>query len=146
MDRPFFRLESEVSFRDTDASGWLHFTNIFHHVERAEHACLRSLGLLVFARDQGGWPRVHAECDYHRPLLCGDRIEVQLAIAALGTSSVSWRFEIIAAANHTAASGTLVTVRVNHEGKGQPLSAVERAALEPGLRCGIESTPPPGRD
>jgi acyl-CoA thioesterase FadM len=41
------------------------------------------LGLLVFDRSQGAWPRVKVTCDYRRPLLCGDEIEIHLAIAAL---------------------------------------------------------------
>jgi acyl-CoA thioester hydrolase len=132
MDRPFHRHPAEISFRDTDASGWMHFTSAFHHVEMAEHACLRTHGLLVFARDQGGWPRVHLTCDFHRPLLGGDNVEVQLAIKSLGTSSVTWRFEILTAAGDLAVSGTLVTVRVDACGRPQPLSDAERAALEPG--------------
>ena len=133
MEHPFYRHASEVTFRDTDASGWLHFTNVFHHVEMAEHACLRACGLLVFARDQGGWPRVKVNCDYRKPLLCGDKIEVHLAVAAVGTSSLTWNFEVINPAGETAARGSLTTVRVNHLGRPQALSPDERAALERGL-------------
>ena len=133
MDAPFHRHPATITFRDTDASGWMHFTNAFHHVEMAEHACLRKLGLLVFARDQGGWPRVNVTCDYHRPLLCGDQIEVHLAIAALGHSSVTWRFEILTLSGDLAAGGSITTVRVDQQGRPQPLSPAERAALEQGL-------------
>jgi acyl-CoA thioester hydrolase len=129
MDDPLYRHASEVRFRDTDASGWMHFTNIFNHVEVAEHAFLRSRGLLVFDRSQGGWPRVKVACDYKRPLLCGERIEIQLAIAALGTSSVSWVFEVINAGGELAAAGGITTVRVNHLGHPQPLAANERLQL-----------------
>ncbi|MCX6876347.1 MAG: acyl-CoA thioesterase [Verrucomicrobia bacterium] len=130
MDKPLYRHASEVSFRDTDASGWLHFTNIFTHVEIAEHAFLRSRGLLVFDRSQGGWPRVKVACEYQHPLLCGDKIEVQLAIAALGTASVTWNFEVINAAGELAAHGSITTVRVNHLGRPQPLDATERTHLK----------------
>ncbi len=134
MDRPFYRHASEVSFRDTDASGWLHFTNVFHHVEAAEHACLRAAGLLVFDREQGGWPRVKVTCDYQRPLLGGDPIEVHLVVAAVGTSSVTWNFEVLNPAGETAALGSITTVRVNAHGRSQALSPTERAALERGLQ------------
>lgn len=133
MEQPLYRHAGEVSFRDTDASGWMHFTNIFNHVELAEHAFLRSRDLLVFDRSQGGWPRVKVACDFKRPLLCGDRIEVHLAIAAVGTSSVTWNFEIIRAAGELAAAGSITTVRVDHQGRPQPLDANERAQLERGL-------------
>lgn len=134
MENPFHRQAAAITFRDTDASGWMHFTNVFHHVEVAEHACLRKLDLLVFDRAHGGWPRVHVDCDYRRPLLCGDEIEVQLAIASLGASSVTWKFEVMKATGERSATGTLVTVRVDHQGKPQPLSAEERSALEAGIR------------
>ena len=133
MDHPLYRHASEVSFRDTDASGWMHFTNIFNYVELAEHAFLRSLGLLVFDRSQGGWPRVKVTCDFKRPLLCGDAIEVHLAIAAVGTSSLTWNFEVLRAAGELAASGSITTVRVDHQGRPQPLDANERRQLERGL-------------
>ena len=130
MDHPLYRHASEVRFRDTDASGWMHFTNIFNHVEIAEHAFLRSRGLLVFDKSKGGWPRVKVTCDYKRPLLCGEQIEVQLAIAAVGSSSVTWDFEVINATGVLAALGSITTVRVDHQGRPQPLDATERHQLE----------------
>jgi len=132
MEHPLYRHASEVSFRDTDASGWMHFANIFHHVELAEHAFLRSLGLMVFDRNEGGWPRVNVSCDFKRPLLSGDPIEVQLAIAAVGTSSVTWKFEVIRS-GELAAAGSITTVRVNYQGQPQPLDDHEREQLERGL-------------
>ena len=133
MENPLYRHASEVTFGDTDASGWMHFTHIFDHVEVAEHAFLRARGLLVFDRNQGGWPRVKVACDYKRPLLSGDRIEVHLDIAAVGTSSVTWNFEVIHGAGQLAAHGSITTVRVNHLGRPQPLDATERMELERGL-------------
>lgn len=132
MENPRYRHAGEVSFRDTDASGWMHFANIFHHVELAEHAYLRLLGLLVFDRNEGGWPRVKVSCDFKRPLLCGDPIEVQLGIAAVGSSSVTWQFEVIRC-GELAAAGSITTVRVNHLGRPQPLNDHERGELERGL-------------
>lgn len=129
MKPPIYRHTCEVAFGDTDASGWMHFPNVFRYFEEAEHAFLKSRGILVFDRAQGGWPRVNAACDYKRPLVTGDRIEVRLAVERIGTSSVTWNFEIVNAAGETAASGSVTTVRVNHEGKPQPLDENERAAL-----------------
>lgn len=129
METPLHRHVCEVAFGDTDASGWMHFPNIFRFFEAAEHAFLKSRGLLVFDRTQGGWPRVKVSCDYKRPLLTGDRIEVQLGISRIGGSSMTWDFEIINAAGETAALGSVTTVRVNHEGTPQPISPQERAAL-----------------
>jgi acyl-CoA thioester hydrolase len=130
MQSPLHRHSCEVAFGDTDASGWMHFPNIFRYFEEAEHAFLKSRGVLVFDRSLGGWPRVKVTCDYKRPLLTGDRIEVQLGISRFGASSITWDFEVLNAAGETAALGSVTTVRVNHEGRPQLIGDDERAALE----------------
>ena len=130
MDAPLHRHACEVAFGDTDASGWMHFPNIFRYVEAAEHEFLKSLGILVFDRLSGGWPRAKVGCDYKRPLLAGDRIEVLLKISRVGASSVLWDFEVLTAAGEIAALGSITTVRVNHLGKPQLISDAERALLE----------------
>ena len=129
MDAPLHRHTCEVAFGDTDASGWMHFPNVFRYFEEAEHAFLKSRDVLVFDRALGGWPRVKVSCDYNRPLLTGDRIEVWIAIIRIGNSSVTWDFEILTSSGERAAHGSVTTVRVNHEGKPQSITAAERAAL-----------------
>lgn len=130
MDAPLHRFPCEVAFADTDASGWMHFPNIFRYVEAAEHHFLKSRGILVFDRALGGWPRVKVSCDYQRPLVTGDRIEVLLAISRIGNSSVTWEFEVLTASGQPAAHGIITTVRVNHQGTPQEISGAERDALE----------------
>jgi len=129
MKTPLHRHACEVAFADTDASGWLHFSNIFLHVEAAEHEFLKSRGVVVFDRAQGGWPRVKVSCEYRRPLQAGERIEVVLAISRIGDSSLTWDFEILNAAGEMAAFGSMVTVRVDATGKPLAIPAAERAAL-----------------
>jgi YbgC/YbaW family acyl-CoA thioester hydrolase len=130
MENPLHRHACEVAFGDTDASGWMHFPNIFRYVEAAEHEFLRARGVLVFDRAQGGWPRVKVACDFKRPLMCGDRIEVHLAISRLGASSITWSFEVLNAAGEIASFGALTTVRVDHEGKPKLISDEERHQLQ----------------
>lgn len=130
MENPLHRHACEVAFGDTDASGWMHFPNIFRYVEAAEHEFLRLRGVLVFDRARGGWPRVKVSCDFKRPLMCGDQIEVQLAISRLGASSITWSFEVLNAAGEIAAFGALTTVRVDHQGRPQLISDDERQKLE----------------
>jgi len=132
MDSPLHRHARTVAFGDTDASGWMHFPNVFHYFEQAEHEFLRQNGLLVFARDQGGWPRVKVSCDFKRPLHVGDAIEVHLAISRVGASSVTWDFEVLTSSGELAAFGSVTTIRVNHEGRPRLISEAERAVLERG--------------
>ncbi|MES2474409.1 MAG: thioesterase family protein [Verrucomicrobiota bacterium] len=130
MENPVHRQAGEIVFSDTDASGWMHFPNIFKHVETAEHAFLRSQGILVFDRAEGGWPRVKVSCDYKRPFLAGDRFEILLAISRIGASSITWEFQVLNAAGEIAAFGSMTNVRVDHEGRPKLISDEERAKLE----------------
>lgn len=129
MEAPRHRESIVVAFGDTDASGWMHFPNIFRYVEVAEHAYLRLVGVLVYDREQGGWPRVKVSCDFKKPLLTGDRIEVLIAIQKVGASSLVWDFEVVKEGGETAAAGSITTVRVNHLGRPQLISNEERALL-----------------
>lgn len=129
MDHPLHRQAGEIAFGETDASGWMHFPNVFKYVEAAEHAFLRSRGVLVFDREQGGWPRVKVTCDYKRPFLCGERYEVLLAISRMGASSVTWDFEMVNGHGEIAASGSMTNVRVDAQGRPREITAEERAAL-----------------
>lgn len=129
MENPVHRQAGEIAFGDTDASGWMHFPNIFKYVEEAEHAFLRSRDIVVFDRVSGGWPRVKVACDYKRPLRCGDSFEVLLGISRIGGSSVIWEFEVANAAGQTAAFGSMTNVRVDHEGRPKSITDDERAKL-----------------
>ncbi len=128
MEHPLHRHRLIVPFGDTDASGWMHFPNVFRYVEAAEHEFLRSSGLLVFDRAQGGWPKVHVDCDYKRPLLTGDEIEVQLAVSRVGAAAVNWSFEVWKA-GELSSSGTFVTVRVGNDGRPAEIDEPTRRAL-----------------
>jgi len=129
MENPVYRQAGGIAFGDTDASGWMHFPNVFKYVEEAEHAFLRSRNVLVFDREKGGWPRVKVACDYKRPFQCGDPFEVLLDIPKIGASSITWDFEVINAAGEIAAFGSMTNVRVDREGRPKPISEDERAAL-----------------
>lgn len=129
MENPVFRQAGGIAFGDTDASGWMHFPNVFKYVEEAEHAFLRSRNVLVFDREKGGWPRVKVACDYKRPFQCGDPFEVLLGISKIGASSITWDFEVVNAAGEIAAFGSMTNVRVDREGRPKPISEDERAAL-----------------
>ncbi len=124
------RYECEVAFSDTDASGWVHFTKILIYAEKAEHDFLRKCDIPVFDPALGGWPRVKVSCEYRAPLRFQDRIEVMLALAKIGVTSVAWKFEIAKMDGTIAASGEMVTVKVNASGEPQPISEGERKLLE----------------
>ena len=90
-----FRMVHTVGFADTDMAGIMHFANFFRYMEVTEHAFLRSLDLSVHMTLDGrkiGWPRVHAACDYRRPLRFDDRVEVHLTVRELRQKAIYYDF------------------------------------------------------
>jgi acyl-CoA thioester hydrolase len=128
MESPCHVHVSRVAFGDTDCSGWLHFPQIFRHVEEAEHGFLRERGVIIFDRGLGGWPRVHVSCDYKQPLRFGDEIEVRLAIERLGAASLHWLFEVWKDGERCA-FGKMTTVRVDAAGQAALIDDETRARL-----------------
>lgn len=130
VERICHRYSGKVGFRDTDASGWAHFTTILIMVERAEHEFLKQIGVLVFDPDEGGWPRVGVGCRYSKPLKFGDDFEVLLGIQKIGTGSLVWDFQVLTEEGGIAAEGDMATARVDGNGMPKALGAEEREILE----------------
>ena len=114
-----------VAWVDTDAGGRIHFSNVFRWAEEAETALRRKLGLL------GGWgdyPRKRAEAEFHQVLRFEDEIDVRITPERVGTTSVTWHFEITRD-GELCVDGRLVVVHVDSDGRPTPLTDDERAAL-----------------
>ena len=78
-----FKTVQTVEFADTDMAGIVHYSNFFRYMEAAEHAFFRSLGFSVVTKQVEppvGWPRVHASCDYKRPLRFEDEVEIPVQV------------------------------------------------------------------
>ncbi|MFM7818900.1 MAG: acyl-CoA thioesterase, partial [Verrucomicrobiota bacterium] len=79
-----FKATRRVEFSDTDMAGIVHFSAFFRYFETVEHAFIRSLGFSVVlpgVEPPMGFPRVHASCDYRRPLRFEDLVELHLLVA-----------------------------------------------------------------
>ncbi len=90
----------KVSFSDTDLAGIVHFASFFPYMEDCEHEFYRSLGLSVtnmrdFNGDKLGWPRVHASCNYKKPLHFDDEFKISLTIAKISTKTIKYNFRFI---------------------------------------------------
>ncbi len=130
MEKACHRFKCEISFADTDASGWVHFSKILVFAERAEHEFLKQAGIGVFESGKGGWPRVRIVCDYKRPLRFQDEIEVEIDIKAMGDTSLTWQFEIKKSGGELAATGEMVSVKVNESGAVTRITDTEKKLLE----------------
>ena len=76
-----FKAVRREEFSETDMAGIVHFSNFFRYMETAEHAFYRSLGFSVTLNDLEpplGFPRVHAACDYKKPLRFEEVAPVEL--------------------------------------------------------------------
>ena len=93
-----FKAQRRVEFSETDMAGIMHYSNFFRFMETAEHAFFRSLGFSIAPRQfadgpaKVGWPRVHASCDYHKPLRFEDVVEIQLLVAEIKSKSITYLF------------------------------------------------------
>jgi len=78
-----FTVRRRVEFSETDMAGIVHYSNFFRYMETAEHAFYRSLGFSVVHDRHDppvGFPRVHASCDYWKPLRFEDEVEIHLRV------------------------------------------------------------------
>jgi acyl-CoA thioester hydrolase len=135
---PAFRTSRVVEFGDTDMAGIVHFANFFRFMEAAEHAYLRACGLSVVGEWGGerfSFPRVAASCDYVRPARFQDVLDVTVAVARLGRSSVTYAFEFFKGPD-LLAKGQITAVfcrlRAGHEMEPQEIPGPIRARLERG--------------
>src|SRR5437773_11904210 len=114
-----FKATRRVEFSDTDMAGIMHYSNFFRFMETAEHGFYRSLGFSVVMAEvdpRVGWPRVHAECDYRKPLRFEDVVEIHLLVAEKKSKALSFQFRfhrVNGAAAEEVARGALTIVCVS---------------------------------
>ena len=119
-----FKLIRRVEFSETDMAGIVHYSNFFRYMEAAEHAFFRSLGFSVVTKQVEppvGWPRVHASCDYKRPLRFEDEVEIHLLVTAKQSKSLTYEFrfrKVNGTEPGEVARGALTVVCVTHQ-RGQ---------------------------
>ena len=119
-------IRRRIHWFDTDASTKYHNTAPLRLMEEAEAALLDRLGIV---REVYGWlPRRHVEIDYHRPLRFWDEVEVEVAVAELGRTSVTYRFTI-RREGEDCANGTVVAVLIDDDGRPRAWSDEHRRRL-----------------
>jgi len=122
-----------VGMQDTDAAGILFFASQFVFAHTVYERFLEELGFsFVEALENEPFlmPIVHAESDYYKPLKVGDRLDVELTVAAIGDSSMTLEYAFGAADGGVSGRSTSVHVAVSREdGKKIPLPEKLRDAL-----------------
>ena len=127
-------------------AGIMHYSNFFRFMETAEHAFFRSLGYSVVTdslEPPVGWPRVHASCDFKKPLRFEDEVEVHLTVAEKRSKSITYafRFRKINGTPPTereeVASGSVTVVCVEH----RPDGTMKAAAIPDPIAAKIQVHP-----
>jgi acyl-CoA thioester hydrolase len=95
-------------------------------MEEAEAALLDRLGIV---REVYGWlPRRHVTIEYLRPLRFWDEVEVDVEVAELGRTSVTYTFRI-RRDDVAHAEGRVIAVLIDQDGRPQPWSDRYRTLL-----------------
>jgi acyl-CoA thioester hydrolase len=119
-----FVYKRRVEYRDTDASGLVHFTAFFAYAEEAEHAMWRAAGLSVEPNESEiGWPRVSASFDFKRPLRFEDEIEVRVRVIGKTAKTLTYQTTIVRA-GEVAAIGQHTSICVRKR-PGMPIKAMD---------------------
>ena len=138
-----FKAVRRVEFSETDMAGIVHFSNFFRYMETAEHAFYRSLGFSVTLNDLEpplGFPRVHAACDYKKPLRFEDQLEIHLLVKEKRSRVLNYLFRFNKLAGESSilvATGVLTVVCVAHDRNGK----MEAVSIPPALSDKIEVAP-----
>ena len=138
-----FKAQRRVEFSDTDMAGIMHFSNFFRFMETAEHGFFRSLGFSICdpARPPRiGWPRVHASCDYHKPLRFEDLVEIRLLVTEKRSKSITYQFRfnrLDGDASEEVARGLLTVVCVGHDATG----AMRATTIPEEIAARIDTSP-----
>jgi len=137
-----FKAVRRVEFSETDMAGIVHYSNFFRFMETAEHGFYRSLGFSVTLNQLDpplGFPRVHAACDYKKPLKFEDLVEIHLLVKEKRSRVLTYFFrfsKILPEGSGSApllvATGVLTVVCVAHyaDGKMEAMAIPEEIAAK----------------
>jgi YbgC/YbaW family acyl-CoA thioester hydrolase len=129
-----FKAQRRVEFSETDLAGIVHYSNFFRYMETAEHGFFRSLGFSIaphqFAPSQAkiGWPRVHASCDYHKPLRFEDLVEIHLLVVERKSKAITYQIRfsrVLGEAREEVARGKLTVVCVSYDEATRTMKATQ---------------------
>ena len=92
------RTRLKVRFGDVDLAGIVYFPRFLHycHVGMEDYFS-QILGIdydRLVLDHRLGFPTVHIEIDFLRPLKYGDEVEIEMEIHKIGRTSVDWRYRI----------------------------------------------------
>ncbi len=115
-----FRTRTTVRFADIDPAGVVYYPRFLHYCHTAmEDFFAQALAHpypKLTREHRIGFPAVHLDVDFRSPLRYGDEVEIAVAIARLGKTSVDWRYDLTRASDGVlAAEVRVVTACLDFE-------------------------------
>ena len=92
-----FTYKTQLRLHDTDAAGILFFANQFTIIHDAYELLIEKSGFSfqqMLKKRKYFLPIVHAQSDYKAPLFVGDKINVNIKVGHIGTTSFSFEYTI----------------------------------------------------
>ena len=110
--------QTKIKLHDTDAAGILFFSNQLKIAHDAYESFFEHIGFClaeIIQKENFFLPIVHSETDYKTPLAVGDLVEIQTAVAHVGTTSFTLSYKILNVAQDVV--GNVKTVHVSIDKK-----------------------------
>lgn len=138
-----YRHPLRVRFGDCDPAGIVYFPRFFDFFHQAMEGWFDVLGRPYHEVVMGqhvGFPAVHTEADFRRPVAFGEDVHVELRVGRIGDSSLELRYEVRgvdeAAEDPPRLTGRTVVVVMDLDPaspgfrKGMPIPSHLRSAIE----------------
>ncbi len=129
-----FESRIKVRFGDEDHAQIVYYPRFFHFFHCAFEDFFDEQGFRYrdcLDVDRVGWPAVHAEADFERPVRFGEVITVSLVISALGTKSVTFDYVVTNEEGRRACTGRVVVACISMDTfEGRPILDKHRALFE----------------
>jgi 4-hydroxybenzoyl-CoA thioesterase len=91
-----YKTPLHVRFGDLDPAGIVYYPRYAHFCHVAMEEFFRDVvGIdypTLLREHRIGFPTVRIETDHHLPIRYGDDLEIEVAVARVGTTSVEWRY------------------------------------------------------
>jgi 4-hydroxybenzoyl-CoA thioesterase len=135
-----FRTERAVRFEEVDAAGIAFFARFLNWCHEAMEAFFDPLpggyaGLIIDRRI--GFPAVHVSCDWKAPVRYGDTMRIDVSVAHLGTTSLTFRYTFTRLATSRGPEAHVATI--DHVCVATSLDAMTKIPLPPDCRTLLEA-------
>ena len=133
---PQFIWKTRLLFVDTDASGRIHYSALFRHVEAAEMEFFRFVGrpFSQMPSSELKYPRVRVEADYKAPLICDDLMDIHVWVDRIGRASYTLGFSFLKEGVEAAAAKEVIACMSAKTQSSHPLPDDLVALLKPWVR------------